>query len=79
MGVYVSTFGSLVDNDIFLIYMTSAFFILLLGLIDAAAYDSDQVAHGHTAAAVDAQCAQGGEARALKHAQLDRLLRAPEA
>jgi len=34
MGVYVSTFGSLVDNDIFLIYMTSAFFILVLGLID---------------------------------------------
>ena len=34
MGVYVSTSGSLIDDNIFLIYMVSAFFILILGLID---------------------------------------------
>ena len=34
MGVYVSTLGILFDNNIFLIYMASAFFILDLGLID---------------------------------------------
>ncbi len=34
MGVYVSTSGSLIDDNIFLIYMVSAFFILVLGLID---------------------------------------------
>ena len=34
MGVCVSTSGSLIDDKIFLIYMVSAFFILILGLID---------------------------------------------
>ena len=34
MGVCVSTSGSLIDDNIFLIYMVSAFFILVLGLID---------------------------------------------
>ena len=34
MGVYVSTSGSLIDDNIFLTYMVSAFFILILGLID---------------------------------------------
>lgn len=34
MGVCVSTSGSLSDDNIFLIYMVSAFFILVLGLID---------------------------------------------
>ena len=34
MGVYVSTFGSLIDNNIFLTYMVSSFFILILGVID---------------------------------------------
>jgi len=34
IGVYVSTSGSLIDDNIFLTYMVSAFFILILGLID---------------------------------------------
>lgn len=34
IGVYVSVLGSLIDSNIFVIYMTSAFFILVLGLID---------------------------------------------
>jgi UDP-GlcNAc:undecaprenyl-phosphate GlcNAc-1-phosphate transferase len=34
MGVYVSSSGSLIEHNIFLIYMVSAFFILILGLID---------------------------------------------
>ncbi len=34
MGVYVSTSGSLIDDYIFLTYMVSAFFILVLGLVD---------------------------------------------
>ena len=34
IGVYVSVFCSVTDNNIFLIYMASAFFILILGLID---------------------------------------------
>ena len=34
IGVYVSVLGSLIDSNIFIIYMISAFFILILGLID---------------------------------------------
>ena len=34
MGVCVSTRGSLIDNNIFLTYMVSSFFILILGVID---------------------------------------------
>ena len=34
IGVYVSVLGSLVDDKIFLTYMISAFFILIVGLID---------------------------------------------
>ena len=34
IGVYVSVLGSLVDDNIFLTYMVSAFFILIVGLID---------------------------------------------
>lgn len=34
IGVFVSVFESLTDNNIFLIYMASSFFILILGLID---------------------------------------------
>ncbi len=34
MGVYVSVLGSFIDDNIFLTYMVSAFFILILGLID---------------------------------------------
>ncbi len=33
-GVYISIFGQLIDNNIFLGYMLSAFLILLLGFID---------------------------------------------
>ena len=34
MGVYLSTSGSLTDDNIFMTYMVSAFFILVLGLTD---------------------------------------------
>ena len=34
MGVYVTTSGILIDDNIFQIYMASAFFIFILGLID---------------------------------------------
>ena len=34
MGVYGSSSGSLIEDNIFLTYMVSAFFILILGLID---------------------------------------------
>ena len=34
IGVYVSVLGSLIDSNIFVIYMISAFSILILGLID---------------------------------------------
>ena len=34
IGAYVSVFGSVSDNNIFLTYMICAFFILILGLID---------------------------------------------
>ena len=34
IGVYVSVLGSFIDDNIFLTYMISAFFILIVGLID---------------------------------------------